>query len=201
MIALPAKVESNGFQETFHANGTVAIRRFRPADRPLLLGAVRESLEQLTSWMTWCGEEYGQEEANSFLDEEPRRWQAGERYDFAIYDRNFGTFLGSIGLSQLNWSHRVANVGYWVRSKRTGQGVARAAIRLIARFGFEELGLNRLEFVVQVGNIASMRAAMKAGARKEGVLRQRIPLGEMTSDALMLSLLPTDLVDEEPDFN
>lgn len=133
----------------------------------------------------------------SFLDEEPRRWETGERYDFAIYDHRVGTFLGSIGLSQVNWSHRVANVGYWVRSKRTGQGVAQAAIRLIAQFGFEELGLNRLEFVVQVENLASMRAALKAGARKEGILRRRIPVGETAYDAMLLSLLPSDLVDEE----
>jgi RimJ/RimL family protein N-acetyltransferase len=200
MMALPREVQSRGFPEALHADGTVAIRRFRLADRPLLVGAVHESLEELTSWMTWCSEEYGHEHAMSFLDQEPQRWQTGERYDFAIYDRNLGTFLGSIGLSQLNWSHRVANVGYWVRSKKTGQGVGRAAIRLIARFGFEELGLNRLEFVIQVGNVASMRAALKAGARNEGVLRQRIPVGETADDALLLSLLPTDLIDEGADL-
>jgi RimJ/RimL family protein N-acetyltransferase len=147
--------------------------------------------------MKWCNEDYCQEDAAAFLDEEPRLWQKGERYDFAIYDACLGTLLGSIGLSQINRAHRVANVGYWVRSKRTNQGIASTAIRLMARFGFEELGLNRLEFVIQVGNAGSLRAALKAGAEREGILRDRIALGDMTHDAVLLSILATDLVDEE----
>ena len=79
--------------------------------------------------------------------------------------------LGGCGLSQINRNHRFANLYYWVRTSRTRQGVARRAIRLAARFGIESLGLQRVEVVVQVGNVASMRAAEGAGAQREGVLR------------------------------
>jgi RimJ/RimL family protein N-acetyltransferase len=64
----------------------------------------------------------------------------------------------------------VAHVGYWVRTGQTGQGIATAAVRLIARFGFEDLGLQRLELLVAVENLASRRVAEKAGARFEGIL-------------------------------
>ena len=53
---------------------------------------------------------------------------------------------------------------------QTGQGIATAAVRLIARFGFEDLGLQRLELLVAADNLASRRVAEKVGARFEGVL-------------------------------
>jgi ribosomal-protein-serine acetyltransferase len=57
-----------------------------------------------------------------------------------------------------------------VRTRQTGQGIATAAVRLIARFGFEDLGLRRLELLVAVDNMASRRVAEKVGATFEGVL-------------------------------
>ena len=48
-----------------------------------------------------------------------------------------------------------------------GQGYKPAATRLLARFGFKQLGLHRIAIVVAVGNVASQRAAKKAGAFRE----------------------------------
>jgi RimJ/RimL family protein N-acetyltransferase len=82
-------------------------------------------------------------------------------------------------LDQLDASG-TANVGYWVRTSRTGQGIATAAVRLVARFGFEDLGLRRLELLIAVHNVASRRVAEKVGATLEGVLpagpQGRVPL-------------------------
>jgi RimJ/RimL family protein N-acetyltransferase len=47
----------------------------------------------------------------------------------------------------------------------------------------------RLEIVVAVGNTRSARAAEKAGAEFEGVLRARIQLHGFTHDARMYSLI------------
>ena len=56
------------------------------------------------------------------------------------------------------------NVGYWVRTGCTRQGIATATVRLVARLAFEDLDLERLEFVIGVDNVASRRVAEKAGA-------------------------------------
>ena len=67
------------------------------------------------------------------------------------------------------------------------------AIRLAARFGCEELGLYRIEIVAAVDNIASQRVAEKAGAVREGVLRNRLLVRGESQDAVLFSLLPGDL--------
>jgi RimJ/RimL family protein N-acetyltransferase len=70
-----------------------------------------------------------------------------------------------------------------------GRGVAPAAVRLVAEHAFRETDLVRLEIVCAVGNVRSQRVAEKAGAVREGVLRNRLLLPSGPSDAVMFSLV------------
>ena len=74
-----------------------------------------------------------------------------------------------------------------------GQGIAPAATVLLARWGFQELRLRRIEIIVATGNVRSQRVAEKAGAQREGVLRQRIKINDRMHDAAMYSLVPGDI--------
>src|SRR5947207_8944930 len=170
-------------------DGSVVIRPFRAEDAPLLFAAARESMNELSTWMVWCHPDYSLQDSAAFVANCAAEWQKGDQYSFAIFDAHDGNFLGSVGLSGVNRAHKFANVGYWVRTKRTQEGVASIATRLIARFAFEELGLNRLELFVPVGNKASQRVAEKSGARWEGLLRKRLMLEGYPHDAVLYSLI------------
>jgi RimJ/RimL family protein N-acetyltransferase len=87
----------------------------------------------------------------------------------------------------------MANLGYWVRTSAAGRGVATNATRAAARFGFEQLGLRRIEIVAAVDNIPSQRVAEKAGAVREGILRQRLLIRGKSMDAVLFSLVREDL--------
>ena len=119
-------------------------------------------------------------------------WRNGKAYDFAVFDRETCAFLGGVGLNQLNRAHGFANLGYWVRASGMGRGVAGAAARLAARFAFEDLRLNRVEIIIAMENERSQRAAQKAGARREGVLRSRLLIAGRLHDAVMYSLVAAD---------
>jgi RimJ/RimL family protein N-acetyltransferase len=110
-----------------------------------------------------------------------------------IYDLQGGGYLGGVGLNHIDRLNQMANLGYWVRTSRTRQGIARAAVRLIAQFGFEQLHFVRLEIVAATGNKPSQRVAEKAGAIREGVLRNRLTLHGKQHDAVVYSLTPGDL--------
>lgn len=84
-------------------------------------------------------------------------------------------FLGGVGLSFIDWERRYANLGYWVRTSRLGQGIAPAAVRLIARFGLYMLGLMCLEIFISPGNRPSVRVAEKVGAARVGLTQSRLP--------------------------
>jgi RimJ/RimL family protein N-acetyltransferase len=63
----------------------------------------------------------------------------------------------------------------------------------VAKFGFAELGLQRIEILAAIPNIASQRVAEKAGAVREGVLRKRLLIRGVSQDAVMFSLVAEDL--------
>jgi RimJ/RimL family protein N-acetyltransferase len=102
-------------------------------------------------------------------------------------------FLGGVGVNFINRIHQFGNLGYWVRTSATGKGVASRSSRLVARFALEELGLNRIEIVAAVSNIASQRVAEKMGAVREAVLRNRLLMRGVPQDAVMFSLVHEDL--------
>ena len=109
------------------------------------------------------------EKAARHVAESIQAWHAGTWYDFAISRIDSAVFLGRVGLDRIR-SNETANVGYWMRTGQTGQGIATAAVRLVARFGFEDLGLRRLELRIAADNLASRRVAEKVGATFEAVL-------------------------------
>jgi RimJ/RimL family protein N-acetyltransferase len=171
----------------------VDIRRFCEPDIPLLWEAARESITDLCAWMVWCHPKYSLADSRAFVSQCEAAWQKGDRYSFVIWDRRNGAFLGSVGLSHVDHKHRLANLGYWVRSSRTGCGIASAAVILAARFAFQRLDLNRLELLVPEANSASIRVAERVGAKREGFLRKRLVLEGEPRDALLYSLVEEDL--------
>ncbi len=96
-------------------------------------------------------------------------------------------------MNNLNLLDKVANLGYWVRTSQTQQGIATIATRLLARFGLKELKLNRIEIIAATDNDASQRVAEKAGAIHEGVLRNRLVVHENVYDMVIFSFIPPDL--------
>lgn len=171
------------------SNDVVTIRRYRADDVPLLFEAARESTKEMFAWMSWCHPQYTIEESESFVLSREAAWTQRTEFDFAVFDRKNNLFLGGVGLNQFSRDCNFANLGYWVRSSQNGRGIATAATLLTAEFGFADLGLTRIEIVAAAGNAASQRVAEKAGAIREGVLRNRILLHNRPRDAVMFSLI------------
>jgi len=171
------------------SNDVVKIRRYCADDIPSLFEAARESTKEMLAWLSWCHPNYTVEESRSFVLSSKTAWNEKTRFAFAGLDVSSGLFLGGVGLNQINRNHNFANLGYWVRSSQTGRGVATAATLLAAEFGFEDLGLNRIEILTATGNAASGRVAEKAGAKREVILRNRLLLHNSPHDAVIYSLI------------
>ena len=181
--------------KTEWTDGVVTIRPARAGDAGLMYEAVRESVPELSRWMSWCHENYSMAEAEAFLAALPEAWRVGAEYGFFSFDAPTGALLGGVGLNYVNRDYMMCNLGYWVRTSRAGRGVASRATRLAARFAFAELGMQRVEIVAAVGNHASRRAAEKAGAAREGTLRKRLLIRGQPHDAVLFSLVAEDLSD------
>jgi len=174
-------------------DGQLMLQAWRDTDAAELHAAVRESVASVGRWLPWCRADYGMEQTQAWTAHCGEAWRTGEQFAFVVRDTATGELLGGCGLNQLNPAHRSANLGYWVRSSRQGMGVAVAAARLVARFGFAELGLVRIEIVALPDNHASRRVAEKLGAWFEGMARQRLWVWDQAHDAAVYALIPADL--------
>lgn len=170
------------------ADGEIRIRPYAVGDAPLLFEAARESIAEVYPWLEWCHPDYRIEEAQEWIASQVESSAAGQEFAFVI-ESAAGAQLGGVGLNEIRPLHQVANLGYWVRSSAAGHGVASRAVGLAAAWAFAHTELVRLEIIAAVGNRASQRVAEKAGAHREGVLRQRLQLHGVWHDAVMSSIV------------
>jgi RimJ/RimL family protein N-acetyltransferase len=174
-------------------DGGFTLRRYCQADAEPIYQAVRESISEISPWMPWCHTGYSLNDSKTWTASCDETWAKGKEYNFVIISNNDGQPLGVCGLNHIDNENRIANVGYWVRTARTRQGVATSAALLLARFGFNSLKLNRLEIVVATDNRPSQRVAEKVGAKLEGILRKRLIVRKKVYDAYMYSLIREDI--------
>ena len=175
------------------SDDVVVIRPLEQADRDAMFASVRESIADVSAWLPWCHSAYKPEEATVFIESTRQAWAQETHFTFGIFDAQTGGHLGGVSVNHLVRQNRMANVGYWVRSGATKRGVASRAVRLAARFAFEDLGLTRIEIAANPENHASRRVAEKAGAQFEVVARNRIVMHGQAYPAALYSLLPADL--------
>ncbi len=163
------------------------------ADATRLYQAARQSIAEVFPWLPWCHPDYSLEEGRTWIEGTVQAWRDDTRFDFTMNDPTDGAFIGGCGLNDINRVNQTANLGYWVRTGWTGRGVATAATLLLAEFGIERAGLTRIEIIVATANRASQRVAEKAGATREGVLRNRLLAHGKLHDTVVYSLIPGDL--------
>ena len=166
----------------------IEIRPYQARDAAAFHEAACESVESLAPWMPWCHPGYTMEEAKAWVESQISAFAEGDEYEFVVVDGE-GRLLGGCGINQIDWNHRRANLGYWVRSTEGGRGVAVEAVRQLVEWAFENTELDRLEVVVATGNARSLRVAEKAGAVHECVQRKRLVLRGVGHDAVMFSFV------------
>ena len=124
----------------------------------------------------------------------PRRWSPGRDVEFVIAAATHPEPLGLISLRIAERDPGLAAVGYWLRPEARGRGAATIAVQLIARWAFNEVGVQRLELTTAPENVASQRVAERAGFTREGVLRGLVATkANRRQDTVLFSLLPADL--------
>jgi len=166
----------------------ISIRFVENGDADALHEAARESTREVFRWLPWCRPEYSLDDARTWIAKQIEARVCGSAFEFAIISPT-GRFLGGCGLNHINETDRRANLGYWVRTSASGQGVATTAVRALSKWAFRHTQLERLEIVAATGNLRSQRVAEKLRAVREGVARSRLRLHHQFHDAVVYSIV------------
>ena len=169
-------------------DGVVVLRAPVDDDAAAMAAAVRASVAELRPFMPWATEDYGEADALGWI----RGEHDPDELSYLIIGDD-GLLAGGCGLNLFNEVNRYANLGFWLRSDRTGRGSATRATKLLARHGLTSVGLERIEILMAVENERSRRVAERAGAVFEGTLRHRLLLHDRGHDAYLFSIIRPDV--------
>lgn len=113
-------------------------------------------------------------------DEDSERWygfvcKLEDGFEFSMRTLADGKVIGSCGLFCINQRNRNAEFGIMIgENTNWGKGYGSDAAKIVLRFAFEELGLNRVFLDVLATNPRAVRSYQKAGFVHECTRRQAI---------------------------
>ena len=172
----------------------LALRPWRRRDLAGLLAGFGDPVVQRFSWPGV--EPYTEADGRAFIADRTRQIEAGTGADLAIVDpADEDRILGGASIYDIEAEWRRASTGYWLAAHARGRGIATRAVRLLARWAFADLGIERLQLTCGPDNVASQRVAERAGFTREGVLRSHLPFKGQRRDTVVFGLLPGELRD------
>jgi RimJ/RimL family protein N-acetyltransferase len=140
----------------------------------------------------------------TFEPSEIERWAAtrsgaDDRIDLAITDRGTGDWLGEVVVNDWDPANRSCGFRIAVSRAARDRGVGTEATRLLIDYVFEEIDdppVNRIELEVFTFNPRAIHVYETIGFRREGVRRQALRWDGSYVDAVVMSIVRSDLTSD-----
>lgn len=146
-------------------------------------------IPEVTRYLTW--EPHPDENYTyKYLSYVQSQYRAGKFFDWAVVYKD--KMIGTCGFTKICEDCLSGEVGYVINPKYSGMGIATEAVKRVIEFGFEELGLRRIEAHYMPENVASRRVMEKCGMTFEGILRQSMLVKGQLIDVGICSILRSE---------
>ncbi len=130
------------------------------------------------------------------LETERIKWQGGMTTyrtsfkQFLLCSKDTGKIIGKVGFHNWYAMHARAELGYMMTNEEEKRkGYMKEAVAPVIRFGFEEMGLNRIEAYAGITNEASLKIIRGFGFTEEGTLRDHFCYDGTMVDSICFGLL------------
>ncbi len=146
------------------------LRKMTPSDAEAVFAYASDP--EVTRYVVWDTHRSIQD-SRAFLELAVQKYKSGGEPDWGIVYKGDHRFVGTCGFVGWDGDHARAEIGYVLSREYWGRGLMPEAVRAMIAFGFERMGLNRIEARCIAENTASARVMEKVGMIYEGTLRQR----------------------------
>lgn len=130
---------------------------------------------------------YLEEDAISWMNSIHKGFKTNQQYVFVIANEQSDEMIGAIGLHLEN-PQQHAEIGFWIGKPHRNKGYASKVIRIVLKFGFEELQLTKIYAVHFTDNKASNRVLIKNGLREEAELKDHYARENGTRDVIQCAI-------------
>jgi ribosomal-protein-alanine N-acetyltransferase len=149
------------------------------------------SVEEVAEHVTW---EYHRNLSDSvhYLRFITKQYEDGFPAPWGIVHKDLGKLIGTIGYHVWSLQSRYGEVGYALSKDFWNKGYVTEAFNAVIRFGFENMGLNRIEATCKMLNYASEKVMIKCGLNYEGIMKQKLFAKGEYHDLKLYSIVKQD---------
>jgi RimJ/RimL family protein N-acetyltransferase len=140
----------------------IELQRARPEMVDAILAASLASSDELQRWMIWARERPTREVVLEFLKSAQTSFDEDRDWNYALVEKSTREIVGSSGM-HLKDDPECPEIGYWVRTDRTGRGYATSAAKALSDAAFHYLPVNHVKIRMDQANIASASVPPKIG--------------------------------------
>jgi RimJ/RimL family protein N-acetyltransferase len=164
------------------------LRRWTLEQREQLLEAIRSSYDELHLWMSWAASPPTDEFVRDVIVSARLEFDTNERWNFGLFEQSTDECVGSAGLRRCDVPHEL-EIGYWVRTDRTGRGYATEAASVLTTAAFAApLNIARVRISMDAANLASARIPLGLGFHLEGEMSREIRTPGHTGHGVLWSV-------------
>ncbi len=149
----------------------ITLRRMHPIDAEDMYSyACRADVTEYLLWSEHPSVGY----TADYLRYLQNRYSLGDFYDWAIIDAESRRMIGTCGFTKIDLQNNSGEIGYVLNPDFWGRGLATEAAACVLEFGFERLGLHRIEARFMEGNVRSLTLMKRLGMSFEGYLEDAV---------------------------
>lgn len=168
----------------------LVVAPFESKDAEALFELIDQSRTSLREWLPWVDRIQGVEDTRQFIEFAKIDREAQKRLVGAIKSNNM--LVGVGGFNEMDWSNRIAKIGYWLGAEYEGRGWMTAVVKELIGYAFAELELNKVEIRVAVDNDKSQKIPQRLGFTNEGCIRQAEKLYDRYVDHTLYGMLNSE---------
>ncbi|MBC3541058.1 GNAT family N-acetyltransferase [Rufibacter sediminis] len=175
---------------TIHLDDDLRLELTAAKHAAALFAAIENNRAHLATFLPWVPFMRSVEEVTAYVNACELRYQQKEEVSFVILLED--VLVGRIGIHHLDLQNRSASIGYWLVNNAEGKGIITRSCKKLITYGFEELGLHRIEIKAAAANLKSQAIPEKLDFTKEGVLRHAEWVNGEFLDLLLYSVLDSE---------
>lgn len=107
---------------------------------------------------------------------EDKQNQIRKTIAWTLWKKDTNDFIGEAGISLSANRFKLGEIYYNLAPKIWNQGYGTEIAKRLIKFGFDDLGLHKVEAGVATDNLKSIRVLEKAGMTREGMRRKILPI-------------------------
>lgn len=165
----------------------ITLQQLQPTHASSIFGLVESNREFLMQYLPWVEPTERVQDTLDFIKFTQTSFQEGRNPTFVIIYES--QIAGVCNLHPIDFEHHHVSLGYWIGEKFQGKGIVTRAVKILLKYCFVELNLNKVEIKCATTNLKSCKIPERLGFHFDGILRENELVGTRMLDHRVYSLL------------